>query len=77
MSRKRKFESGMAVTNILYVVKCIKDGDWIMLWDKPKHPRFISQMPLFSILYLLDHRAFKVAIKKGENNGTQSSNNPG
>lgn len=72
--RKKKYSPGRTITNILHLTLHIEEKRWIYMWDKPKHPAFISHFPLHSIMYFLEKGAFRVAHLTHLNKEKEDSN---
>ena len=64
---KKKFKQGEVISRIDELMKILViNKEWVYYKDRPKHPKFILNMPLKTVIQGLTNRCFKEAIKLEE-----------
>ena len=59
---KKKYRPSYIIWDLGSLVFLLNQGDWIYLWDRPKHPRFIENMSLLTLRNLIGKKALRKAI---------------
>jgi len=74
MSKKRKFRPGERLWSMWGLECAIRDGNWIYLRDKPKHPSILENMTFATLQGFIRRGMLRVAvqIKKEDKNGSIS-----
>ncbi len=62
MSKKLKYRKGRMIRNLGHLEICLQFGNWIYLWNRPKHPRVIECMTLGTLKYFIDKKGLWEAI---------------
>jgi hypothetical protein len=63
MRSRRKYFKGPAYTSIEELAMDVQRGQYVFLWHKPLHPRWVSCMTFQVVMSFLLHRAWSYAIK--------------
>ncbi len=66
MAYKKKYRPGNRIYEVLSVVWAVENEKWLYLNHKPLHPKFVSKMPLDTIIAFLKRGAFRTALLNKE-----------
>lgn len=63
MSRVRKFKAGRKIKTMAALSKVLDAGDWVFMWDAPKHNGWMVSMQYNALRNLVLHGNIRYALK--------------
>ena len=62
MPKKLKYRKGRLIRNLAHLEICLNYGTWIYMRDRPKHPKVIEAMTIWTVKRFIEGNALHEAI---------------